>query len=259
MDGCIHSIESFGTVDGPGVRMVVFLQGCPMRCLYCHNPDTWETAGGERMSAADILRQYERNKAFYARGGLTVTGGEPLLQVDFLLELFALAKACGIHTCIDTSGITYQAEEAAYRKKLDQLLQLTDLVLLDIKHMDGARHIELTGHDNAGILAFAHHLRDLKIPVWIRHVIVPGFTDQEDELRALGRLIASLPNVKAVDVLPYHTMGIEKYKALGLPYPLDGVEAVGVEEAARARKIILSAVQEQRKINGVYKKAPEME
>ena len=132
MDGYIHSIESFGTVDGPGVRMVVFLQGCPMRCLYCHNPDTWEMSRGTRMSALDIIRQYERNQAFYAHGGLTVTGGEPLLQVDFLLELFRLAKERAIHTCIDTSGITFRSDDAACRGKLDRLLRLTDLVLLDI-------------------------------------------------------------------------------------------------------------------------------
>ena len=259
MDGYIHSIESFGTVDGPGVRMVVFLQGCPMRCLYCHHPDTWEMAKGERMSAASILGQYERNKAFYTRGGLTVTGGEPLLQVDFLLELFALARERGIHTCIDTSGITYQAGESPYQKKLEQLLRLTDLVLLDIKHMDSAQHIKLTGHDNAGVLAFAHHLNDLKIPVWIRHVIVHGFTDHEEENRELGKLIASLPNVKAVEVLPYHTMGVEKYAALGIPYPLDGVKAVSTAEAARARNVILASIQENRKANGVQRKSPGSE
>lgn len=250
MDGYIHSIESFGTVDGPGVRMVVFLQGCPMRCLYCHNPDTWEIAKGERMSATDVIRQYERNRAFYARGGLTVTGGEPLLQLDFLLELFTLAKARNIHTCIDTSGITFQPGESPCREKLDQLLTLTDLVLLDIKHMGSAQHIRLTGHDHTNILAFARHLNDLRIPVWIRHVILPGFTDQEEELRALGSLIAGLPNVKAIDVLPYHTMGVEKYKALGIPYPLEGVAAVSSEDAARAKTIILSAVREGRKTNG---------
>ena len=259
MDGYIHSIESFGTVDGPGVRMVVFLQGCPMRCLYCHNPDTWETAKGERMSAMDVICRYERNRAFYTRGGLTVTGGEPLLQVDFLLELFALAKERNIHTCMDTSGITFQPGESPYRKKLDRLLELTDLVMLDIKHMDSAQHIRLTGHDNANILAFAQHLNKLRIPVWIRHVIVPGFTDQEEELVSLGRLIAGLTNVKAVDVLPYHTMGVEKYKALGICYPLEGVQAVGSAEAARAKTIILSAIRQGRQMNGANKNVPGTE
>ncbi|MBR2977549.1 MAG: pyruvate formate lyase-activating protein [Oscillospiraceae bacterium] len=246
MDGYIHSIESFGTVDGPGVRMVIFLQGCPMRCLYCHNPDTWEPAQGAKMSAEDILRQYDRNRAFYAHGGLTVTGGEPLLQTDFLLELFALAKERGIHTCIDTSGITFAASDPACREKLDRLLQMTDLVLLDIKHADSACHKKLTGHDNAPVLAFARHLAERQLPVWIRHVLVPGYTDGEEHLRTLGRLIASLSNVKAIDVLPYHTMGVAKYETLGLPYPLSGLDAATAADAARAKQIILAAFRESR-------------
>ena len=259
MDGYIHSIESFGTVDGPGVRMVVFLQGCPMRCLYCHNPDTWAVSQGIRMSAPDIIRQYERNQAFYTKGGLTVTGGEPLLQVDFLLELFSLAKERGIHTCIDTSGITFQNSDDIYRGKLDQLLQLTDLVLLDIKHMDSACHQRLTGHGNAGILAFARYLAQQQIPVWIRHVLVPGYTDQESDLRNLGQFIASLSNVKALDVLPYHTMGVEKYKALGIHYPLSGVNAASTAEAARAKQIILESFKESRKAAAAGKRLQRTE
>lgn len=259
MDGYIHSIESFGTVDGPGVRMVVFLQGCPMRCLYCHNPDTWAVSQGSRMSALDIIRQYERNQAFYTKGGLTVTGGEPLLQVDFLQELFALAKERNIHTCIDTSGITFQSGDIEYRKKLDQLLQLTDLVLLDIKHIDSVCHQKLTGHDNASILAFARYLAEQQIPVWIRHVLVPGYTDQEDDLRRLGQFIASLSNVKALDVLPYHTMGVEKYKALGIHYPLSGVNAASTTDTARAKQIILEAFKDRRKSVATGKKPQRTE
>ena len=259
MDGYIHSIESFGTVDGPGVRMVVFLQGCPMRCLYCHNPDTWAISQGNRMSALDIIRQYERNQAFYTKGGLTVTGGEPLLQVDFLLELFALAKERHIHTCIDTSGITFQSTDAVYHKKLEQLLQLTDLVMLDIKHMDSVCHQKLTGHDNAGILAFARYLAQKQIPVWIRHVLVPDYTDRENDLRRLGQFIAGLTNVKALDVLPYHTMGVEKYKALGIAYPLAGVAAAGAAETAHAKQIILAAFKESRKAVAADKKPNRME
>ena len=247
MDGYIHSIESFGTVDGPGVRMVIFLQGCPMRCLYCHNPDTWPVSRGTRMPAHDIIRQYERNQAFYTKGGLTVTGGEPLLQVDFLLELFALAKERSIHTCIDTSGITFQRHDAVYRRKLEQLLQLTDLVMLDIKHMDSACHLRLTGHDNAGILAFARYLAKRQVPVWIRHVLVPGYTDREDDLCRLGEFIAGLSNVKALDVLPYHTMGVEKYKTLGMAYPLSGSRAASAAETAQAKQIILTAFKASRK------------
>lgn len=259
MDGYIHSVESFGTVDGPGVRMVVFLQGCPMRCRYCHNPDTWEMSGGTPMSAHDILRQYERNKAFYTNGGLTVTGGEPLVQTDFLLELFSLAKDRGIHTCIDTSGIPFQNGDAAYREKLETLLQLTDLVLLDIKHTDSYAHRKLTGHDNTGILAFARLLDKKHIPVWIRHVLVPGITDGEDQLKNLGRLLAELSNVKALEVLPYHTMGVEKYKALGLSYPLADVKAANAADTARARAVILAAFREKRKALGADRASSKTE
>jgi len=244
--GHIHSIESFGTVDGPGVRLVVFMQGCPMRCKYCHNPDTWEIGAGVRMTAGEILAEYERNKAFYANGGLTVTGGEPLLQIDFLLELFEAAKAKGIHTCIDTSGVTYRPGEPAYGSKLDRLMKLTDLVMLDIKHVDSSAHRELTGHGNERILAFARYLDEKHIPVWIRHVIVPGITDGEEEQRALGRLMAGLSNVKALDVLPYHTMGESKYKEMGLAYPLAGVEALPAQKAAQARMNILAAYREEK-------------
>lgn len=246
IQGHIHSIESFGTVDGPGVRLVVFMQGCPMRCKYCHNPDTWEIGGGRRMTAGEVLAEYERNKAFYANGGLTVTGGEPLLQIDFLLELFEMAKARGIHTCMDTSGITYRPEESAYNRKLDRLMEKTDLVMLDIKHTDSSAHRELTGHGNEGILAFARYLDQKHIPVWIRHVIVPGITDGEAEQRALGRLMAGLSNVKALDVLPYHTMGESKYREMGLAYPLAGVEALPAHKAKEARQNILAAYREEK-------------
>ena len=248
MDGFVHSIESFGTVDGPGIRLVVFCQGCPMRCKYCHNPDTWQAGKGTRMSVADVLAQYDRNKQFYVRGGITVTGGEPLMQIDFVLALFEAAKARGIHTCIDTSGVTYHAVESEYNDKLDALLAVTDLVMLDIKHIDSAAHRELTGFANEGILAFAKLLEEKNVPVWIRHVVVPGITDGEDDLRALGRFIGSLRNVKALDVLPYHTMGESKYEALGMAYPLAGVPALPKERAAQAREIILSGVRECRKV-----------
>ena len=246
MHGYIHSIESFGTVDGPGLRFVVFTQGCPMRCKYCHNPDTWEPGKGTQMSAQEIIAQLERNRPFYKNGGLTVTGGEPLLQIDFLLELFALAKEKGIHTCLDTSGITYREGESAYNAKLDQLMTLTDLVMLDIKHIDSEAHRELTGHHNEGILAFAGYLAKKNVPVWVRHVIVPGITDDPQEQRRLGRFIAHLHNVKALDVLPYHTMGVQKYRNLGIAYPLEGVEALPKEKAAEAKQVILQSIREER-------------
>ena len=247
MDGFVHSIESFGTVDGPGIRLVVFCQGCPMRCKYCHNPDTWQAGKGMRVSVQEILEQYDRNKQFYTRGGITVTGGEPLMQIDFLLALFEAAKKKGIHTCIDTSGATYRAGGSEYNDKLDTLLSFTDLVMLDIKHISSAEHRELTGFANEGILAFARHLDEKGVPVWIRHVVVPGITDSEDDLRELGRFIGGLKNVKALDVLPYHTMGENKYAELGIEYPLAGVPALPKEKAAWARGIILEGMLKTRR------------
>ena len=241
MNGYIHSTESFGTVDGPGVRFVIFLQGCPMRCKYCHNPDTWKMNSGSIRSPQSLIQEFERNKAFYSKGGITVTGGEALMQIDFLLELFRLAKEKDIHTCLDTSGVTYHPGESAYNRKLEELMTVTDLVLLDIKHIDPNGHKDLTGHDNAGILAFARYLDKKKIPVWIRHVIVPGITDDPALLTRLGTFLGSLSNVQALDVLPYHIMGVTKYEELDMPYPLEGVEPATRKQAAAAKQIILTA------------------
>ena len=247
MHGFIHSTESFGTVDGPGVRFVIFLQGCPMRCKYCHNPDTWKMNAGSVRSAQSLINEYQRNAPFYTKGGITVTGGEALMQIDFLLELFALAKKNGIHTCLDTSGITYHPGETAYQEKLDKLMTLTDLVMLDIKHMDPQAHLDLTGHDNSRILSFARYLAEKNVPVWIRHVVVPGITDDPQQLTQLGEFIGSLPNVKALDVLPYHIMGVNKYKELDLPYPLEGVPPATQKQAKDAKQIILAAFWKSRR------------
>ena len=236
MEGYIHSTESFGTVDGPGVRFVIFLQGCPMRCKYCHNPDTWLPNKGECRSAQSLIDGFLRNAAFYSKGGITVTGGEPLLQTEFLIELFSLAKEHNIHTCIDTSGITFKRSE-----KLDKLLELTDLVMLDIKHIDPQSHKELTGQDNAVILDFARYLAQKQVKVWIRHVVVPGITDDEQSLAKLGAFIATLHNVVSLDVLPYHVLGVAKYEQLGLEYPLKGLEAATAQQAQQAKQIILEA------------------
>lgn len=247
MEGFIHSTESFGTVDGPGVRFVIFLQGCPMRCKYCHNPDTWKVGTGERRSAESLIREVEKNRAFYSKGGITVTGGEALLQIDFLLELFTLARMKQIHTCLDTSGITYRPGTSEYNRKLDLLMEVTDLVMLDIKHIDPKGHKDLTGHDVTPVLEFARYLERKNIPVWIRHVIVPGITDDAGELTRLGQFLGTLRNVKALDVLPYHTLGVSKYRQLGIPYPLEGVEPATKAQAAKARQIILKAYREARK------------
>ena len=246
MTGRIHSIESFGTVDGPGVRLVVFLQGCPMRCLYCHNPDTWKANGGTEMSVDEILAQYEKNRAFYGKGGLTVTGGDPLMQITFVTELFEAAKMRKIHTCLDTSGITFRPDSLDVIRRFDRLIAVTDLVMLDIKHIDPKAHVALTGQNLAPILSFAHYLDENNIPIWIRHVVVPGLTYKQDLLYRLGRFIGTLHNVKALDVLPYHDMGKVKYKNLGIPYPLENVKPLGEEEARAARQIILSGIRDTR-------------
>jgi len=241
MEGRIHSIESFGTVDGPGIRLVVFFQGCPMRCLYCHNPDTWQPSAGEVMTAEDILALYRKNKAFYKKGGITATGGEPMLQLDFLTELFEKARAEGIHTCLDTSGVTFRTEQT---ERYDRLLAATDLVMLDIKHAVPERHRALTGHANENILAFAKHASEKGVPLWIRHVVVPGWTDDEASLAEVGRLMAQWKTVKALDVLPYHDMGVRKYQEMGITYPLTGVPALSNADAQKARAVILNAYRE---------------
>ncbi len=246
MSGRIHSLESFGTVDGPGVRFVVFVQGCPMRCAYCHNPDTWAMTGGKIMEASEIIAQYERNRPFYKGGGITVTGGEPLMQVDFLIELFTLAKEKDIHTCIDTSGIAYKPGNDAFIEKLDKLMPLTDLVMLDIKHIDPDKHKELTQQPNDGILAFCEYLNDRKVDMWIRHVVVPTITDDDEYLYKLGYFIGGFTNVKALDVLPYHTMGKTKYEQLGMEYKLDGIPAMDKNKVIEKKQVILQGIKDRR-------------
>lgn len=245
MTGFIHSKESFGTVDGPGIRYVLFMQGCPMRCLYCHNPDTWEIGAGEEITVDEVIAEFNRNRAFYEKGGITVTGGEPLLQIDFVTELFKKCKEENIHTCIDTSGVTYKQEEV-YLQKLNMLLEYTDLVMLDIKHIEGENHKALTGYDNKNILDFAKHLEEKNIPIWVRHVVVPGYTDKKEALIKLGEFIGKLQNLKALDVLPYHTMGVSKYKELGIPYRLEGVPSLSQNEAKKAKQYIIYGMKQIR-------------
>lgn len=245
MQGRIHSIESCGTVDGPGVRLVVFTQGCPLRCQYCHNPDTWELHGGRLVEVSDIMKQYEGCKDFLKNGGITVTGGEPLLQIEFLTELFTECKRRGIHTCIDTSGVVFQPNNESFLKKLDALLELTDLILLDIKHINREQHKALTGLYNDNILAFERYLNEKQIPVWLRHVVVPNITLNEEYLFELGYFLGQFTNIKALDVLPYHTLGKIKYDNLGLEYPLDGTPDATKEEAVNARNTILSGMKKR--------------
>lgn len=244
LKGRIHSTESFGTVDGPGVRFVVFFQGCPMRCLYCHNPDTWMPEGGTEKTADELLEEFNRNRSFYKTGGITATGGEPLMQLPFLTELFRKAKEEGIHTCLDTSGITYRKER---EEEFGRLFRYLDLVLLDFKHSTPEGHLKLTRQKQEPVLKFADALQKAGIPMIVRHVVVPGITDGEEHLRTLGHLIGRYRNLKGLEVLPYHTMGKVKYEKLGIPYPLDGVENMDPAKAKEARSILLKAIQEERK------------
>ncbi len=234
--GNIHSIETCGTVDGPGIRFVIFMQGCPLRCQYCHNPDTWQTDTNKLMTVDEIMQKYDGVKEFVQSGGITVTGGEPLLQIDFVTELFKVAKAHGIHTALDTSGIIFNPENT---ENINNLLKYTDLVLLDIKHIDDEEHKKLTGASNKNILAFAQYLSEKQIPVWIRHVVVKDITLNEKYLKELGKFLATLNNIKALDILPYHNMAIPKYESLGINYPLKNTPPTSKEEAINARNIIL--------------------
>ncbi len=246
MEGMIHSIETFGTVDGPGIRYVVFVKGCPMRCAYCHNPDTWLMKGGETKTVEEILDDYERYKPFLKGGGLTVTGGEPLLQIDFLIELFEEAKKRDIHTCLDTSGIQFRRNKPEILAKYERLMKSTDLIMLDIKHADPVEHKNLTGQPCDNIFDFLKFLDEQEKTIWIRHVVVPGLTLVEEHLVKLGHLLAPYKHVKALDVLPYHTMGKEKYDKMNMKYVLDGVPEATKDQAIWAKDIILGAMKERR-------------
>ncbi len=241
MKGYVHSIDSFGTVDGPGIRMVIFMQGCPLRCSYCHNPDTWQTNTGTVMTVPEIMAKYEKTKML-TKGGITLTGGEPLLQKEFATQLFKECKRKNIHTCIDTSGATFTEKS---KKDFDELMQFTDLVLLDIKHIDTTQHEIMTGAKNENILNFAKYLSQIEKPVWIRHVVIENITLKEEYLLKLGAFLAQLKNIKALDILPYHTMAVDKYKKLNMVYPLEGVEATSSQRTSYALSIIVEGMKQE--------------
>ena len=230
--GRIHSFESFSTVDGPGVRYVIFLQGCPLRCKYCHNRDTRDVHLGELYDAESIVEKILNYKEYMGEdGGVTVSGGEPLLQIDFVIDLFKRLKAEGIHTAIDTSGFVDV-------DKLKDLLDYTDLVILDLKEMDNDTHKDLIGVDNAKILKFAEHISDSGVPMWIRHVLVPTITDKEEHLLKLKEFVSTLKNVEKVEVLGYHTLGSEKWEMIGDKFMLEGIPEASANDVKKAETIL---------------------
>lgn len=232
--GRIHSFESFGTVDGPGIRFVIFMQGCPLKCKYCHNRDTWNFNGSVEYAIEPVIEKVMRSKPYFdhSNGGVTVSGGEPLGQAEFVLELFKELKKRNIHTALDTAG-SYKITPV-----IEELLSYTDLVLLDIKHIDNEKCIELTGQSNENEINFAKYLSDKNIPVWIRQVLVPGITNDENDLKKLREFLDTLTNVQKVEILPYHNLGKFKWEKLEQEYPLKNVPAPSQEEIDIAKKIL---------------------
>ncbi|SKA75021.1 pyruvate formate lyase activating enzyme [Clostridium sp. USBA 49] len=233
LKGKVHSIESMGLVDGPGVRTVVFLQGCKLRCAYCHNPDTWNLDGGTEITSEELLKKIMRYRPYFERsgGGVTFSGGEPLLQPEFLLEMLKLCKEQGINTAIDTAGYGFG--------EYDEILKYTDLVLLDIKHIDDNGYRKLTGSSKSGFDKFLESLNKTNVKVWVRHVVVPGITDSEEHIEKLKEIIKSINNVEKIELLPYHTLGVEKYKKLGIKYRLENVEPMDKEKVKELEKILI--------------------
>ena len=236
--GYIHSLESFGSVDGPGVRFVIFTSGCAMRCQFCHNPDTWNMQSGTPYTADELIAKALKYRSYWgSEGGITVSGGEPLLQIDFLLELFEKAKEKGIHTVIDTSGQPFTKQEPFF-SKFQKLMEYTDLILLDLKQIDEEQHQILTGCTGKNILELAQYLSEIHKPVWIRHVLVPGGSDKDEYLDRLSTFIKTLKNVERVEVLPYHTLGVFKWETLGIPYALEGIKPPTKERVENAERIL---------------------
>lgn len=243
MIGFVHSLESFGSVDGPGIRYLIFMQGCPMRCLFCHNPDSWTIHAGQQMTADELLDKAEHFRSYWGdQGGITVSGGEALIQIDFLLELFEKAHQRGINTCLDTSAQPF-TRIGVFFEKFERLMKVTDTVLLDIKHIDDTEHRKLTRWTNQNILDCARYLSEIHQPVWIRHVLIPTLTDQDEYLEQLRDFIHTLNHVERIDVLPYHTLGVFKYKELGITYPLEGINPPTQERIDHANRILQAALK----------------
>lgn len=235
MTGNIHSFESFSTVDGPGIRFVIFMQGCQFRCLYCHNPDTWHKTNNIK-TPIEMFNTIVKYKNYIKSGGITISGGEPLQQIDFIIELFELLKKDNINTCIDTNGYYYN------HHKINHLMNITDLVLLDIKHINNAKHIELTSKSNYNTLQFAKFLSKINKPMWIRYVLVPGYTDDENDLIQLNNFLQSLNNIKKIEILPFHNMGITKWEELQLTYQLANVNPPSEDDINKVKKILEAGI-----------------
>lgn len=231
----IHSFESFGTVDGPGVRFVIFMQGCPMRCKYCHNPDTWEFNGGKEYSSDEVINEIMKYKNYIKEGGVTVSGGEPLVQIDFVIELFKKLKEKKIHTCCDTSGITFHEDNI---DKYNELIQVCDLFLVDIKHIDDELHQKLTSQKSNNPKKFIQYLNEHQKTMWIRHVLVNGYTNDEKYLMQTKEFLEPFDYIEKVEILPYHTLGISKYEKLGIEYPLKDIEVPTSKDIKRANEIL---------------------
>lgn len=238
--GNITKFESFGLVDGPGIRYIIFLQGCKLRCKYCHNPETWASNALYHLSPKQTFdRIYESNHDYWGKdGGITFSGGEPLLQIDYLIETSKLFKEKGVHIAIDTAGQPFDSSNERWMKKFDELLSYVDLFLFDIKQMDNGKHKSLTGAGNENILEMAKYLSDKGKDIWIRYVLVPGLTDDEKDLKDASEFIASLKTIKRVEVLPYHSFGIAKYENLNIPYQLMDQRGPNDEEKLRAETLL---------------------
>lgn len=236
----VHSYETFGTVDGPGIRFIIFLQGCHLKCKYCHNRDTWDINGGTYKTIDEIFEKIMKYKSYInaSNGGITVTGGEPLLQVKFVKELFIRLKKEEFHTCIDTSGII------AITDDVKETLKYTDLVLLDIKHIDDEKCKKLTGFSNKRELEFARYLSDNGNKIWIRQVVLPDITDNEEDIIKLREFIDTLKTVEKVEFLPYHSMGKYKWKNLGVEYELENLRDATIEDIRRVEEIYYNKKQE---------------
>ena len=235
--GNVHSLESFGLVDGPGVRYVVFLQGCALRCKYCHNPETW-AGGGSQWTARQLFDKVYRYRQYWKdNGGITVSGGEPLLQIDFVTEFSKIAKMKKVHTAIDTAGQPFTMEEA-WLGKFEELMKYTDLIILDFKEWTYEKHKALTGKGNDNIKEMAQWLSDHGKKMWIRHVLVPGLTDGEEDLKAMAEFISKLKTVEKVEILPYHALGIPKWEKIGIEYQLKDAVAPTDEEVTKAEELL---------------------